>query len=79
MMMYEGQIIDTHMHLWDTVNGHAWLPSFAKGSARQSQLEASKAGVPHDEGHSRRLLSKSQRIDMTKSQPAVCHLFPPSG
>lgn len=26
--MYQGQIIDTHMHLWDTANGYEWLPEY---------------------------------------------------
>lgn len=30
--MYEGQIIDTHMHLWDTANGYDWLPILANGA-----------------------------------------------
>ena len=29
--MYKGQIIDTHMHLWDPANGHDWLPHLANG------------------------------------------------
>ncbi len=29
--MYSGQIIDTHMHLWDIANGHAWLSRIEKG------------------------------------------------
>ncbi|MBS0650953.1 MAG: amidohydrolase family protein [Verrucomicrobia bacterium] len=29
--MYEGKIIDTHMHLWDTANGYSWLPQLANG------------------------------------------------
>lgn len=29
--MYQGQIIDTHMHIWDIANGYQWLPHLAKG------------------------------------------------
>lgn len=29
--MYQGQIIDTHMHIWDTANGYEWLPHLADG------------------------------------------------
>jgi len=29
--MYSGQIIDTHMHLWDIANGYAWLSHVPKG------------------------------------------------
>jgi predicted TIM-barrel fold metal-dependent hydrolase len=29
--MYQGQVIDTHMHIWDTANGHDWLPNLAGG------------------------------------------------
>lgn len=29
--MYQGQIIDTHMHLWDRSNGYEWLPTTAEG------------------------------------------------
>ncbi len=29
--MYSGQIIDTHMHIWDTANGYEWLPHLAGG------------------------------------------------
>lgn len=29
--MYQGQIIDTHMHIWDTANGYEWLPKLAGG------------------------------------------------
>ncbi len=29
--MYSGQIIDTHMHLWDIANGYAWLSVIAEG------------------------------------------------
>jgi predicted TIM-barrel fold metal-dependent hydrolase len=30
--MYQGQIIDTHMHIWDTANGYEWLPHLANGA-----------------------------------------------
>lgn len=29
--MYQGQMIDTHMHVWDTANGYEWLPLLADG------------------------------------------------
>lgn len=29
--MYSGQIIDTHMHLWDRENGYSWLDVVAEG------------------------------------------------
>lgn len=29
--MYQGKIIDTHMHLWDIKNGYDWLPKLANG------------------------------------------------
>ena len=29
--MYQGQIIDTHMHIWDIANEYQWLPHLAKG------------------------------------------------
>lgn len=29
--MYQGQIIDTHMHIWDLANGYEWLPKLAGG------------------------------------------------
>jgi predicted TIM-barrel fold metal-dependent hydrolase len=29
--LYQGQIIDTHMHIWDTANGYEWLPHLADG------------------------------------------------
>lgn len=29
--MYQGQIIDTHMHLWDLANGYSWLPHAVEG------------------------------------------------
>lgn len=29
--MYQGQIIDTHMHIWDLSNGPEWLPKLAGG------------------------------------------------
>lgn len=29
---YQGQIIDAHMHLWETVNGYEWLPKIAEGA-----------------------------------------------
>lgn len=29
--MYQGQIVDTHMHIWDTANGYDWLPKVANG------------------------------------------------
>lgn len=32
MNNYAGQIIDTHMHLWDTKNGYEWLPKIAGGA-----------------------------------------------
>jgi predicted TIM-barrel fold metal-dependent hydrolase len=36
--MYQGQIIDTHMHLWDTANGYAWLPHLAQGALNHNFL-----------------------------------------
>lgn len=36
--MYQGQIIDTHMHLWETANGYLWLPSVAKGALNHNFL-----------------------------------------
>jgi len=29
--MYQGQVIDSHMHIWDAKNGYAWLPVLAGG------------------------------------------------
>jgi predicted TIM-barrel fold metal-dependent hydrolase len=29
--MYQGQIIDTHMHMWNIANGYEWLPHLADG------------------------------------------------
>jgi predicted TIM-barrel fold metal-dependent hydrolase len=29
--MYQGQIIDAHMHLWDIKNGYSWLPILGEG------------------------------------------------
>ncbi|MBS0653830.1 MAG: hypothetical protein JSR39_09960, partial [Verrucomicrobia bacterium] len=48
--MHQGQIIDTHMHLWDTANGYAWLPQLANGALNRNffgkdYLEMTK-GVP---------------------------------
>ncbi len=36
--MYSGQIIDTHMHLWDTANGYDWLPHTAGGALNRNFL-----------------------------------------
>lgn len=36
--MYRGQIIDTHMHLWDVSNGYEWLPDFANGALNKNFL-----------------------------------------
>ena len=36
--MYEGPIIDTHMHLWDIANGYKWLPHVAKGALNHNFL-----------------------------------------
>jgi len=30
--VYQGQMIDTHMHIWDTANGYEWLPLLADGA-----------------------------------------------
>lgn len=30
--MYQGQIIDTHMHIWNKANGYSWLPYLAEGA-----------------------------------------------
>src|SRR6185436_18077444 len=32
MTLYQGLIIDTHMHLWDISQGHTWLPQMAEGA-----------------------------------------------
>lgn len=38
MNNYHGQIIDTHMHLWDTANGYEWLPKILDGALNSNFL-----------------------------------------
>lgn len=61
--MYQGQIIDTHMHIWDIANGYEWLPNLANGVLNHNFL------IPD-------YLEMSQHLPISQTVYIECGGFP---